>query len=53
MKTKYVCHDLISLNVNFNDKRTMWTVILITKNVKWGIRKKSPLQRLKISFSKV
>ena len=36
MKTKYVCHVLISLNVNFNDKRTMWTLILIIKIGRWG-----------------
>ena len=41
MKTKYVCYVLVSLNVNFNDKRTMWTIILIIKIGRWGGRKKS------------
>ena len=50
MKTKYVCHDLISLNVNFDDKRTIWTVILITKNVKWGKRKKAYYSDLILVF---
>ena len=41
MKTKYVCHGLIYLHVNFHDNRTMQTVILIIKNCRWGGRKKS------------
>ena len=32
MKTKYVCHGLVYLHVNFHDNRTMQTVILIIKN---------------------
>ena len=36
MKTKYVFHGLIYLHVNFHDNRTMRTVILITKNCRWG-----------------
>ena len=36
MKTKYVFHGLICLHVNFHDNRTMRTVILITKNCRWG-----------------
>ena len=42
MKTKYVCHGLIFLHVNFHDNQTMRTVILIIKNWRWGGgRKKS------------
>ena len=36
MKTKYVCHGLISLHVNFHDNRTMQTLILFMKNCRWG-----------------
>ena len=36
MKTKYVCHGLIFLHVNFHDNQTMRTVILIIKNWRWG-----------------
>ena len=31
MKTKYVCHGLIFLHVNFYDNQTMRTVILIIR----------------------
>ena len=41
MKTKYVSHGLNSMHVNFHDNRTMRTVILVTKNCRWGGRKKS------------
>ena len=36
MKTEYVCHGLICWLVNFNDNRTMQTVILIIKNCRRG-----------------
>ena len=36
MKTKYVCHGLIYLHVNFHENRTMRTEILIIKNCRWG-----------------
>ena len=42
MKTKYVCYVLVSLNVNFIDKRTMRTIILIIKIGRWG-EEKEPL----------
>ena len=44
MKTKYVCHGLISLHVNFHDNRTKWTVTSNIKFCRWGggKRKKSP-----------
>ena len=42
MKTKYVCHGLISLHVNFHDNRTKWTVTSNIKNYRWGEKEKSP-----------
>ena len=36
MKTKYVCHGLIYLHVNFHYNRTMRTVISIIKSCRWG-----------------
>ena len=43
MKTKYACYGLISLHVNFHDKRTKWTINSNIKSCKWvGERKKSP-----------
>ena len=36
MKTKYVCHGLISLHGNFHDNRTKWTVISNIKICRWG-----------------
>ena len=36
MKTKYVCHDLISLYVNFHNNRTMWSTNLLVKICRWG-----------------
>ena len=41
MKTKYVCHGLISLHVNFHDNRKKRTVTLNIKSCRWGKRKKS------------
>ena len=41
MKTKYVCHGLISLYVNFHNNRTMWSTNLHVKICRWGKRKKS------------
>ena len=42
MKTKYVCHGIISLHVNFHDNRLMWTKILIIKISRWGEKEKEP-----------
>ena len=36
MKTKYVCHGLISLCVNFNNNRTMWSTKFLVKICRWG-----------------
>ena len=36
MKTKYVSHGLISLNVNFHNNRTMWSITLLVKICRWG-----------------
>ena len=36
MKTKYVCHGLISPHVNFDVDRVVGTVILLVKNCRWG-----------------
>ena len=36
MKTKYVCHDLFSLYVNFHNNRTMWSTNLLVKICRWG-----------------
>ena len=36
MKTKYVCHGLISLHVIFYDNRTKGTETLNTKICRWG-----------------
>ena len=43
MKTKYVCHGLISLHVNFRDNRTKRTVTSNIKFCRWGKKKKSQL----------
>ena len=42
MKTKYVFHGLIYSHVNSHDNRTMRTVILVTKNCRWGEKEKEP-----------
>ena len=36
MKTKYVCHGLISLHVNFHDNRKKRTVTSNIKIYRWG-----------------
>ena len=36
MKTKYVCHSLISLYVNFHNNRTIWSTNLHVKFCRWG-----------------
>ena len=36
MKTRYVCHGLISLYVNFQNNRTMWSTNLLVKICRWG-----------------
>ena len=36
METKYVCHGLISLNVNFHNNRTMWSTNLLVKICRGG-----------------
>ena len=36
MKTKYVCHGLISLYINFHNNRTMWSTNLLVKICRWG-----------------
>ena len=36
MKTKYVCHDLISLYVNLHNNRTMSSTNLLVKICRWG-----------------
>ena len=43
MKTKYVCHGLISLHGNFHDNRTKWTVVSNKKIAGGGGRKKSQI----------
>ena len=43
MKTKYVCHGLISLYVNFHNNRTMWSENLLVKICRWGEKGKEPL----------
>ena len=35
MKTKYVCHGLISLYDNFHNNRTMWSTNLLVKICRW------------------
>ena len=42
MKTKYVCHNLISLHVNFHDNRKKRTVTLNIKICRWGEKEKEP-----------
>ena len=42
MKTKYVCHGLISLYVNFHNNRTMWSTNLLVKICRWGEKEKEP-----------
>ena len=41
MKTKYVCQNLISPYVNFQNNRTMWTKFFLVKFFRWGKTKKS------------
>ena len=41
-KTKYVCHGLISLYVNFHNNRTMWSTYLLVKICRWGGKEKEP-----------
>ena len=36
IKTKCVCHGLISLYVNFHNNRTMWSTNLLVKTCRWG-----------------
>ena len=36
MKTKYVCHSLISPHENFHNDRTMSTEPFLVKNCRWG-----------------
>ena len=52
MKTKYVCHGLMYLHVNFHDNWTIRTVILIIKNCRWGEKEKEPKNILLRSNSK-
>ena len=42
MKTKYVCHGLISKHVNFHNNQLAGTVILLKKICRWG-KEKEPL----------
>ena len=42
MKTKHVCHGLISLYVNFHNNRTMWSTNLLVKICRWGGKEKEP-----------
>ena len=42
MKTKYVCHGLISLHYNFHDNWTTRTVASNIKNCRWGEKGKEP-----------
>ena len=43
MKTKYVCHGLISLYVNFHNNRTMSSSTnLLVKICRWGEKEKEP-----------
>ena len=42
MKTKYVCHGLFSLYVNFHNNRTMWSTVLHVKNLQVGGKEKEP-----------
>ena len=42
MQTKFVCHGLIYLHVNFHDNRSMRRVILIIKSCRWGKKEKEP-----------
>ena len=41
MKTKYVCHGLISLYVNFHNNRTMWSTNLLVKINRWGEKERA------------
>ena len=42
MKTKYVCHGLISLHVNFHDNRKKRTITSNMKICRWGKKEKEP-----------
>ena len=42
MKTKYVCHGLISLHGNFHDNRTKLTATSNIKICRWGVKEKEP-----------
>ena len=42
MKTKYVCRGLISLYVDFDNNRTMWSTNLPVKICRWGVKEKEP-----------
>ena len=51
MKTKYVCHGLFSLYVNFHNNRTMWSTNLLVKIFRWGGGKdKEPLFRINLTI---
>ena len=45
MQTKYVCHGLISLCVNFHNNWRMWSTNLHVKNCRWGGKEKEPIWR--------
>ena len=50
MKTKCVWHILINLRVNFHNDRTLWTVVLIVKNCRWGKKEKEPTNCYDLAF---